>query len=115
MTVDYPQSIPLNEIKIVIDLVRNGQVKSNLSAFAKNLWVVQGFAQKMLIGDGTGAAAPDFSLTAQAAHFDAVSELEKFVAKAENGEAAAQISIPWDLIIQWALKYLMDLLQEKLG
>lgn len=117
MSVEYPQNLPLQEFKSVIDLVRNGQVKNNVAVFAKNVWVVQGFSQKMLLGDGSGSAVtPDFSLTSQSAtSFDAIGELEKFVAKVENGEAAAQISLPWDLVLQWAINYLLELLQEKFG
>lgn len=114
--VEYPQSIPLLEIKSIIDVVRNGKLKEDLPTVAKSGWIVQGFAQKMLIGEpgSTPPSTPDFSLTSQSS-VDIMAELEKFVAKVESGETTAQISIPWDLVAQWVLKLLLDLIQEKLS
>lgn len=111
--VNYPESFPLEETKDVINAVRSGTVKENLPSFAHDLWVVQGFAQKSLIGD----SGPDFSLTSQAApaDFDAVEELDKLVKQVESDTPAAQLSVPWQLILSWALKQLLDLLNDQMG
>lgn len=111
--VDYPGSFPLDEIKSVIENVRNGTVRENIEAFAHDVWVLQGFAQKSIIGE-----EPNFSLAAQSAPegFEPVKELEQLVAQAESdGETvAAQASVPWQLILQWAINYLLEIIEGRL-
>jgi len=112
MATPYPEEFPLSEVKDVVNDVKDGKVKENLQNFAHNVWVVQGYAQASLIGNET----PDFVLSTQSVpeDFDAISELEKLCANVEENTVSAQMAIPWEFILQWALKELMDILEEKL-
>ena len=108
----YPTDLPLLEIQNVISIIRNGEVKTKFKDFAHDLWIVQGYAQGMIIGKPEG----DFNLlTAQAADdFDPVATLEKLCA--DDGNAvSAQAAIPWGLILSWALKLLQEIFDEYLG
>lgn len=104
---DYPQTLPLDEIKAIIELVKNREVKTNLPVFAKNAWVVQGFVQKMVLGN-TLSSEPNFDLFT-AGEFDGVAALEKCIAS----EASVQLTLPWALILEWLLKLLLDSMTGK--
>jgi hypothetical protein len=103
----YPESLPLDEIKNVVNLVRNGQVKEKVKEFAHDVWIVQGYAQGMIIGNPD----VDFSLMSQSAG-DAVDALEKLAASEDTMEA--QMAIPWQMILSWAVTKLLELVEEKL-
>ncbi|MCC9655294.1 hypothetical protein [Rhodopirellula halodulae] len=114
----YPDSLPLTEIKLIIDRLRSGTVDGHLDEFAHAIWVVQGYAQKMLIGEAKTETpdAPDFELTAQTADTSeqAIQALERAIDKRQElgeGEIVTQAAIPWSLI----LKFLLEILEERLG
>lgn len=117
MAITYPQSLPLSEIKSVIDIVRAGQVVEKKQTFAFSLWVIQGYGQSILLG----ASEPDLVLiSAQSApaDFDAVVELEKLVTTSESSEPTTQglaSSIAWKFLAKWATEQLLDLLAKNLG
>jgi len=125
MSTVYPESFPVAEITTIVDLVRNGKVKDNLDDAAFAVWVVQGYGQKVLIGapngvdDGAGngeddATPPDFTLSLMKAPADvdeevALQALEALV----SGDPQVQASIPWDIILPYLLKLLIDWLSKQ--
>lgn len=107
----YPTDLPLMEIQNVINIVRNGEIKTKVKDFSHDLWVVQGYAMGMIIGAPDG----DFSLSTQAADdFDAIATLEKLCAD-DGSDISAQAAVPWALIVGWALKLLQELFDEHFG
>ena len=101
----YPTIFPIIEIKKIVEIIRGGQVSENIAELAHAIWVVQGYAQGMILGDASPLSAP-----VDVENFDAVATLEKM---ADEG-ATAQMAVPWELIIKWALGYLAKLIEEKL-
>jgi len=104
----YPTDLPLVEIQNVVSIIRGGEVKEKFSDFAHDLWLVQGYAQGMIIGKPES----NFSLMSAQAEFDAVAELEKVSNQDENA-LTAQAAIPWGLIMMWALDLLKKVLEEE--
>lgn len=100
--VEYPREFPITEIRNVVSAVRSGTVKDNLSDFAHDLWVLQGYAQYSIIGEG----GPTLSIQSAPEDVCAVEELEKLADS--EGSISAQSAIPWELILQWALKKLLE-------
>lgn len=113
MAVQYPEEFPLEEVKNIVNLLRNGAVRDNVATFAHDVWVTQGYGQRVLLG----SPDPDFSLSTQSvpSESDVVEALEKAAAQAEAGGPSAQASIPWELIVRWALEELTKLLTDRLG
>lgn len=111
MAVQYPVDFPLDEIKSVIDMVRNRSIRDNVNDFAHAVWVIQGYAQRTLLGE----SSPNFAFAAQdAPGTDAITELEKVVSQAESGSVSAQMAVPWGMIIQWLIKELLVALADRL-
>lgn len=100
----YPDDFPLDNIREIVNIVRSGDIKSQSSVLAYNVWVVQGYGQKMLIGN------PDEPISLarvqKVPDADALTILEKVL----SDEPAPQASLPWDFL----LSYLFDLLKELL-
>ncbi len=105
----YPTDLPLVEIQNVISIVRSGEVKEMFKDLAHDVWIIQGYAQGMLIGKPDGG----FSLAAQA-DFDAIATLEKLAAD-DGADLSAQAAIPWDLILAWALELLREIFEKYFG
>lgn len=104
----YPTDLPLAEIKSVIDIVRAGEIVSRKSDFAHDVWVVQGYAQRFVLG-----SPPDISLAQAVSEEceDPVAQLEKVVASASDEASTQSLSdINWKAILQWAIKMLLQVL-----
>jgi hypothetical protein len=111
MSFAYPTDFPIMEAKNVIDVIRSGDLLGQKEALAHDAWVVQGYAQSMLIG------TPESTLASQAAdlknaEMEPLAALEKVVADAESGAISSQIAIPWMLIAKYAIEILLKLLEE---
>jgi hypothetical protein len=106
----YPDSFPLAEGLNVVTIFRKGEMKAKAAVLAHDLWVLQGYAQKAVIGDPNAPVdaptdepkEPDFSIFSEE---DPVAALQK-VCDLHSGDAAAQGLIPWKTILKWALKEL---------
>jgi len=92
----YPQQIPLDEVRTVINMIRNDQVRTNFSVFLLNAWWVQGYAQSMI-----PLSAPN-TVVAQGA-FDGLETLEKIASDVPS----PQMSIPWELLLQWLIEEIL--------
>lgn len=107
----YPTDFPLAESVEVVQILKQGKVAEKKALFARHLWTLQGYAMKATLGDPDNPTAkveiPDLSLfSVKPDGFDALVELEK-LNTAFSGEAAAQVQVPWKLILKWALEELV--------
>lgn len=108
----YPQDFPLAESVEVVQILRQNKVAEKKAVFARHLWTLQGYAMKATLGDPDNPTAkvdlpPDLSLfSVKPDGFDALVELEK-LNTALSGEVAAQVQVPWKLILKWALEELV--------
>ena len=102
---EYPVDFPLENIRDIVNIVRSGDIKSQASTLAFNIWVVQGYGQKTFIG------APDNPVSLlrvqKAESADGLCVLEQML----SDEPMPQASIPWDFV----LDYLFDLLRDLLN
>ena len=101
----YPSEFPLDSVKSIINIFRSGGVADNKELLAYDIWVVQGYAQKMLMGDLDISA---FAAEEALADTDAIDELEKAAAKFESGDIVTHAAVPWLFILKWALKILIN-------
>jgi len=108
MTTPYPTEFPIAEVVEVIEIIRGGQIGDQKEVFANDLWHIQGFAMGIIIGHPEAGSA---YVSAQA-EFDAVAELEKLVEAHKSNAVVAHASVPWLLILKWAMKLLDELFDE---
>lgn len=126
MSTVYPESFPVSEIRTLVDLVRGGKVGDNLDDFGYAVWVVQGYAQKALLGapngvddgpsddSGEDGTAPDFTLSPMSAPAEVDEEAAlQALEKLASDEPQAQFEIPWDIILPYLLKLLSDWLTKQ--
>jgi hypothetical protein len=107
----YPDSFPLAEGLNVVSIFRKGEVKAKAAVLAHDLWVLQGYAQKAVVGDPSAPAEvpvepkePDFKIFSEE---DPVAALQKVCDLHSNSDAVAQGLIPWKSILKWALSQLV--------
>lgn len=114
--VPYPAELPLEAIKEVVRIVQGGTVAQEKAAFGKNVWIVQGYAQSRVLGDPdqlTLMASPQVGEDAL------VGILNQIVAHAESAPTPqaidpALLTVPLELLLQWAVKQLLKLLEQEL-
>jgi len=116
MSLKYPDSLPLDSIKEIVRIIQAGNTVPEKAALAKHLWVVQGYAQKMLVGDPdsvlVGMQNPTLVPQAMPDNLpDLVSMLEK-LALAESGAefTAQEFQVPPAWLLQLVIEKLVELL-----
>lgn len=100
--VDYPEILPLDAAQKCIEIVKNRQINERKVEFAHAAWNVQGYAQKMLLGDKTVASSPD-QLALDASFQELADELGKADEEgmqfgAENEEEAGSVVVVLTII-----------------
>jgi hypothetical protein len=106
----YPLTLPLDEAKNIVMYVTTGTILANLSDFAQDVWVVQGYAQGQILGN------PDIkSYAAADAEPDekGLAELQKAIASAED--TTAQGAINWLLILRWVVGLIISYYLSRKG
>lgn len=58
---NYPESLPLKEGQLVMEILRSRKIAERKKEFAKAEWVVQGYVQKVLIGEPDALAGLRFA------------------------------------------------------
>jgi|APCry1669188970_1035186.scaffolds.fasta_scaffold70358_2 hypothetical protein len=99
---NYPESLPLTEIKNILDIVKTGDIKGKVQDLMHNAWVLQGYLQKQMIGN------PSNLLLAKQSSEDPVAVLENVINQADSSELVAQISVPWSIVLPWLLKLIAE-------
>jgi hypothetical protein len=105
--ISYPQSFPFTNIQRVISLYRQGSIKDNVDQFAFDVWVIQGYGQKAILGSPQVAKiqSEDQAVTEELV----VQYLEKSVSE----EPSAQSMIPWSIIIPFLVRELLKYLENR--
>ena len=115
----YPVDIPSAEIRDTVSRIFARDF-TDKAALAKNIWIIQGFAQKQVFGERqilAGMAlksnpwwmfwAPEPALTDD----EAATHLRSLIVL-KDGEDATQVmnAVPWISILKWTVKILVKLL-----
>lgn len=96
----YPQTIPSESIKNVISIIRSGEIADKKAELLHDLWYVQGYIQSVVFGD------PGVVSTQSVADFEAVATLEKLISE----DPQAHGLIPWELLLNWIVNYIIEVL-----
>ncbi len=115
----YPISLPVDSVREVISTITTGTVASNKRAFAKSVWLIQGYAQGQLFGEVDNAvgdlgleaispSVPQISDEEAAAHLQTVLDAE--VSETESVMKTANIGPILQQLLKWALAILPTLL-----
>jgi hypothetical protein len=112
MSVVYPTDFPIAETLELVGFLRNGQIAAHKSKFAYNLWLLEGFALKSVLGDPFAPTPTTDVVTPSAVPegFNAADELEKLCQHHADGTFHAQVTVPWKKILQWAVTELGTIL-----
>ena len=116
----YPSALPLDAIKQLIRIVESGTVVTEKSLFAKSLWLLIGYCECAILGDPDNtvlmAATPLVEADPTAILKLVVQQQDiKSGAVAPQSAFTGLATIPFELLLQWALPYLIKLLQSELG
>ena len=107
-TAQYPNDFPIDDIRKIVGFVKDGTIQNNIKDAAYSIWVVQGYAQRALIGQPNIISTnPDFSLQS----VDVASILESLA----SDRPTAQMAIPWEIILPYLLQLLQTWLSSKIG
>ena len=101
--VQYPTEIPLESIKVVIDVVRNREFKERAGDFGLAIWNAIGYAQsKVLVNNPTVIKMRSVSLSDD----QAVALLGSVTAE---GNAKSLLDVlPWEQVLQWLLQKALE-------
>lgn len=102
----YPQTLPLAEIRTVLSTVKSGTIKENLPTFAHAAWVIQGYIQGTALGSTTETEAKtgEVTFTLQSTE-NVVAILESLT---DENTVSAQASLPWAAILRFILTQLLE-------
>lgn len=83
---DYPEVVDLQAVTTLVDIVKNRQIMERKQEFAKAGWNVQGYLQRIFIGD-PGKTLPGSSYAHSGALQDALEDLEETLDKYQKADA----------------------------
>lgn len=119
----YPTAFPFDSVKEVVRMVNSKSVLQERPAFARHLWVVQGYAMKQLLGDPD--QAQDLNVLQPAQRTDTVIDMLDQLLKQQAGPQAQALEggvpvvqalpLPVGMLLQWSITQLVMLLKEELG
>lgn len=101
----YPIDFPLQELQNIVNIVRNNEVATKKEDFAHDIWWVQGYAQRVLIG-----APPEIIALKVQNEIDPITVLEKIIDTNKPTTKAQGVidNIPWKEFLKWALQQLIE-------
>ena len=100
---DYPQNVPFLEASNIISAIRSGSIVENRAQFAHSIWVIQGYAQSYVFGDGN-TIKMSAAIVGDVSDMDALVELQKVSQLGNEEGISPQIAINWKAILIWVLK-----------
>jgi len=100
----------------VINLIRSGGAKDHAAELAHDIWVCQGYVQSVILGSGgvvTQAVGCDHCDDENCTDEQACDHLEKLCASGGPDAIATQSidAIPWQMLLNWLVQKLMELIQ----
>lgn len=104
----YPTELPIFELRSVLSIIQSGDVMAQKAEFFKNLWWIQGYGQKLLLGENAQliAASAAAEITTDA---DAAVAIQKIVDNAE-GPTAQALAPLWTALVTWAINKALEYL-----
>ena len=126
----YPDSFPYTSVSEVVRIVKSGDLASEKAAFGKHIWVVQGYAQSMLLGDPDKAKAGlDFNVIGvKGEQKDIVIDLldsllkqhdqvgpQALETETDQGLVKCSAGVPMAAILKWSVGQLLTLLEQELA
>jgi hypothetical protein len=109
--VEYPKEAPIDCIREVARIVRGGRIAAERSALAKHLWSVQGYVQRLTLGEPRpliGAHEPCGDATALLA----LETLERQALAQAEGAVQQALPIPLAVLLEWLIQKLLDALRR---
>lgn len=116
MSTSYPTETPIAEITNIVSVLRSGN--KDLAALAKDIWIVQGYAQSKVFGDPDSLKVMQVQTIAQNISNAASIELLESVIKADKSGKSEVIvkedlSVPVALLLKWAIEELLKLIEAE--
>lgn len=110
--VEYPREVPIECIRELIGLLRGGDVWGRRSAFAKHLWTVQGYVQRLWLGEPISVMGEAEVLSDD----EACAALEGWLEQArESSVADPGMNLPSRVLLRWLVTKLLELLTTSEG
>lgn len=128
----YPDTFPLASVQAIVQIITGNKVAAQKAAFGKHIWVVQGYALMMLLGDPDANASLDLNLigtSRTSPNTDVVvgilnslvdqrdpSKLHTQAAENKVGDTLVKLSAPTALatVLQWSITKLLELVEQEL-
>jgi hypothetical protein len=105
----YPTDLPKKEIQDVISTITQRDFAENSAGFAKDVWVIAGFALSQTVGELPQAfGAMSSSGLTSLSNEEAVGVLQTAIEEQPVGTTQA-LPIPWKQVLSWALQLLAQL------
>jgi hypothetical protein len=106
----YPTELPKKEIEDVISTIMTRNFATNAPNFAKDVWVIAGFALAQTVGElpqtfGVMSSSGLTSLT----NDEAIAVLQGVIEASEQPGAVQGLNINWKQVLSWALQLLAQL------
>jgi hypothetical protein len=112
----YPTELPIFELRAVLATINSGDIMGQKAEFFKNLWWVQGYGQKLMLGEQTqmvSASAAPFGLPPGAPEIasnqDAAGVIQKIIDNSDGASAQAMSEL-WAALVSWAISKALELL-----
>jgi len=115
----YPDNFPLTQLTDIVSAVRSGNIAENTSKIALDIWIVQGYGQRSLLGLPESEAStpietesetsapietePGFKIFSSPEKDAALIAMEAAVASNQEDSVSTQADIPWDIIIPFLI------------
>lgn len=104
--VSYPTEIPIDCVREIIRIVREGELLTERAAFAQHAWNVQGYLQRVLLGEPQpvigGASPTDDSALA------ALRALEQQAMAQAEGNTVRALPVPVALLLRWLVEKMLE-------
>lgn len=127
----YPSGFPYDSVKEVVRIVRENKLAEDKAAFGKHVWVVQGYAMAMLLGDPDSQQRLDFNVIGKkdlAPKDDVVvGILDSLMQSRGQGDLSPQslgdsgamvkLSAPaaMSTLLRWSVTKLLELVEQELA
>lgn len=109
--VEYPVEMPVECIREILRIVRAGRWVEERAAFAKHGWSVQGYLQRLLLGEpqpviGATPCTDESALLA-------LESLERQSIAQAEGAAQQALPVPLAALIDWLVRKLLEALLRR--
>jgi hypothetical protein len=106
--VKYPTELPVECVRELVRIVRRGEIARERAAFAQHAWNVQGYVQRMVIGEAVSVVGEAMPLPTDER---ATTELLGLVEESCEDEGVARgLGLPATLLLRWLLSKLIEAL-----